>query len=391
MRDLANARLDTLLQHVAEEDRTLGAVVPPIFQTSLFVFDKPEDMRTTMFERPGGPPFHYSRVGNPTNDILERKIALLEKAEACKAFSSGMAAISAAIFHACRAGSHAVMIDTAYPPSRMFLNTLAQRYGVSHTYVDGRTVESILDAVRPETTLIYLESPSSFLFRLQDLRAVAAFARERGITTVIDNTYASPLYQNPIEMGIDIVCHSASKYLNGHSDVVAGVLCTSRERMEAIVREEVALLGAALPPFPAWLMLRGLRTLRLRVKQHEATANEVAAWLERQPWVQNVNHVGLPSHPQRALVESQMRGSTGLFSFEPTFQTQEANDAFVGALRLFRCGVSWGGHESLAVPLFVTPLDRPEGFRLVRLYCGLEDPADLIEDLDQASRAVGHG
>lgn len=383
-----DARPDTLLQHLGEEERILGAVVPPIFQTSLFVFDDPHSMWDTMQHHPGGPPFHYSRLGNPTNHIAEQKIASLEKAGACKLFASGMAAISAAIVSVCRAGSHVVMVDTAYGPSRQVMQNLLARFGVTHTLVDGRTVETVVDAIRPETSLIYLESPSSLIFRLQDLAAIAAAAKERGIATACDNTYCGALLQNPCELGVDMVVHSGTKYLNGHSDVVAGVLCTSTERMDAIVRNELALLGGALPPFPAWLLMRGLRTLRLRLAQHAGTADTLAAWLSSHPKVRQVHHVSLPDYPQRDLYLRQMRGSGGLFSFEPTFATRDEVYRFCASLKWFRIGVSWGGHESLAVPIEVHPLDWEAPRWMIRLYCGLEDPQDLIEDLERAMAQV---
>ncbi|HLK13444.1 MAG TPA: aminotransferase class I/II-fold pyridoxal phosphate-dependent enzyme, partial [Fimbriimonadaceae bacterium] len=339
---------DTLLQHLGEEQKHLGAVVPPIFQNSLFVF--PDQ---ASFTKAGADPLNnsslYSRVGNPSLDVAEKKIAMLEGAERCKLVGSGMGAITASIMSTVESGSHVVIVDGCYGPVRDLITDYLARFGVTHTFVDGTCADDVIDATRPETTLVYLESPCSLIFRLQDVRAIAAAARERGVTTIIDNTYSTPLYQSPIEMGVDIVIHSASKYIGGHSDVIAGAICTSEKLMDRILRKEISLLGSILAPFPAWLITRGLRTLKLRLKAHEAAANEVAGWMEEQEWVGRVNHVGLRSFPQRDLYIRQMRGTGGLFSFEPAKQDQDACDTFVNSLKLFQLGVSWGGFESLVV------------------------------------------
>ncbi|HZH99432.1 MAG TPA: aminotransferase class I/II-fold pyridoxal phosphate-dependent enzyme, partial [Fimbriimonadaceae bacterium] len=307
--------LDTLLQHFGEEEKILGAVTPPIFQNSLFVFDEYEGFLETMLENPGGPPHHYSRFSNPTVEVVEKKIALLERAEECKVFGSGMAAISCAMLSCLQAGSHVVAVDTCYQPVRKFLDLYLPKFGVRVTYVDGTSTEELLDEIRPETSCIYLESPSSLVFRLQDLEAIARVAREKGITTICDNSYASPLYQNPLEFGIDLVVHSATKYLAGHSDITAGVVCGSAERIDGILRNELQFFGSIIAPFPAWLLLRGLRTLKRRLKQHELSGNRLAAWLRTRPEVERVHHVSFEDHPQRDLYLKQMRGSGGLLSF----------------------------------------------------------------------------
>jgi cystathionine beta-lyase/cystathionine gamma-synthase len=376
--------LGTLLQHFAEEEKPHHAVAPPIFHTSLFVYESYAEFSKAQIETPGGPPFHYSRVGNPTLDIVERKVAMLERCDACKVFSSGMAAISVAVLSAVNTGAHIVAVDTCYGVSRFMFDDYLTKFGISTTYVDGLTPESVLDAIRPETTLVYLESPSSLVFRLQDIEAITKGCREKGVTTLFDNSYASPLYQTPAAMGVDIVVHSATKYLGGHSDITAGVVASSKERIDKLIRNEVMIFGSALAPFPAWLMLRGMRTLPLRLKHHEQSANAVAAWLERHAKIERVIHLGLDSYGQKELFCKQMRGSGGLFSFIPKNQNRDAVLGLVDRLKLFQIGVSWGGFESLAVPVLLKPLGWDEETYVVRLYCGLEEPKDLIKDLEQA-------
>lgn len=373
---------ETLLQHYAEENKPFGAVVPPIFQNSLFVFPDCESLWDAMNNHPAGPPYHYSRMANPTLDIAERKIAMLEGMESAKLFSGGMAAISTAILNVVQAGSHCVVADTCYGPVRLMFEQMLPRYGVSHTFVDGRSVAAVADAIKPETSLIYLESPSSFVFRLQDLAAIARLAGEKGIVTICDNTNATPLFQNPGRLGVDIVVHSATKYLAGHSDVTGGVVCCSRERMDSILRREVSILSSTMAPFAAWLLLRGMRTLRLRVEAHQRSAQLVAEWLSKSIEVEEVYYTGLASFPQKQLYESQMSGSTSLVTFQPKCQDPEYVKRLADAARIFQIGVSWGGFESLIVPLSVHPQDWPEARLLIRLHVGLESPIDLIRDLE---------
>ncbi|RYG35931.1 PLP-dependent transferase [bacterium] len=383
-----DAGLGTRLAHLGEENIPNGAVVPPIFQNSLFTFDTVAELMDAMIRQPNGPAHHYSRISNPTLEVAERKIADLEGAEACKVLGCGMAAIANAILSVVQSGSHVIIPDTAYYPARVFVERYLARFGVTHTYVSGMSTEEIFDAIRPETALIYLEAPTSALFRMQDIPAITKVAREKGISTIIDNTYATPLFMQPLALGVDIVCHSATKYMGGHSDVTAGAICTSNERMDRIVREEIVLMGNILHPFPAWLLTRGLRTLELRLKRHEATGNAVAGWLETRPEIERVHHISLASYPQRDLYQSLMKGSGGLFSFEPKEQSKEKVWAFCDALNLFQRGISWGGHESLVVPLLAHPADYVEAHWVIRLYTGLEEPEDLIRDIESALPAL---
>jgi len=381
--------VETLIAHYAEQPKNHGAVVHPIFQNSLFSFDTAQELMNALENEPVGPPHHYSRISNPTLDIIERKIAALEGAEACKVVGCGLAAIAASVTHFLKAGAHVIIPDTAYGPVRDLLSKFYDRFGVTMTLVSGTSVDEIRAAIRPETTLIYLESPSSALFRMQDIAEITAVAKAHGIATVIDNTYATPLLLNPIALGVDVVCHSCTKYIGGHSDVTAGAIVGSKALVHAITMREVNMFGNVLHPFSAWLLLRGLRTLPLRLSQHEKAANEIAAWVEKHPLVNQVHHISLDSYPQRELWQKYFRGSGGLFSFEPKFQTKAEVFQFCDALHYFQKGISWGGFESLVVPLHVHPQDYAEPRWVIRLFCGLENPSSLIADMDQAFATLG--
>jgi cystathionine beta-lyase len=386
----ADPELDvaTLIAHFAESPKNNGAVVHPIFQNSLFTFDSAQELIHALEQNPLGPPHHYSRLSNPTLDIIEKKLAVMEGAESCKVVGCGMAAITSAVTHFLKSGAHVIVPDTAYGPVRKLLSSFYARFGVTVTYVSGTCTEEIIDAARPETTLIYLESPTSAIFRMQDIKAVTDFARSRSIATVIDNTYATPLLLNPIALGVDVVCHSCTKYIGGHSDVTAGAIIGSKELVTQIACGEVNMFGNVLHPFSAWLLLRGLRTLPLRLKQHEAAANEIARWLQTRAEVDRVHHIALDSYPQKDLYRLMFKGSGGLFSFEPKFQSREQVFAFCDALQMFQRGISWGGFESLVVPLQVSPSDYIAPRWVIRLFCGLESVEDMRRDLERAFAAA---
>lgn len=385
--DPASLGDETLLQHLGEEDKVFGAVIPPLFQNSLFVFDTMDEFFQPITEA-NSPRYHYSRVSNPTVEVAEKKLAMLEHTDGCKLFGSGMGAISAAILHCVKAGSHIVMVDTAYGPARQFASTYLARFGVTTTFVEGTNTEEVIEAIQPETSLVYLETPSSLLFRVQDIPAITEECKKRGVLTAIDNTYCTPLLMRPAELGVDLVIHSATKYLGGHSDLTAGAICANAEHIESISRNEIELLGAMLHPFSAWLLVRGLRTLPLRLKRNAETANTIASWLDEQPEIETVHHIGLPSHPSYVLAHKLMKGPGGLFSFTPKTNDAEKVKGFVDHLKLFGRGVSWGGFESLALAISVKPLDFPDKRWIVRIFCGLEDPQDLLADIQDAIQAL---
>jgi cystathionine beta-lyase len=386
-RDDAMPDFETLCAHWGE-DRTKnrGAVIPPIYQNSLFTFP---DCATWMGPRgPEEDHYYYTRHSNPTTEVAETKIAALEDGDRARCFGSGMAAIAAAILACVKAGDHVIAPRTVYGPTRQFLESYLPRFQVTTTLVDGCDPQEWADALRPNTTLLYLESPSSVVMKQQDLEAVAAIAKAHGAATICDNSWASPYFQNPLRWGIDLVVHSATKYLGGHSDIVAGVVIGGGERMERLITEEGQLIGGILDPFAAWLLIRGLRTLPIRMERHQQNAMRIALALQAHPAVAAVYYPGLPSYPQGDLTCKQLRGTSGLFSFELKQQGREATHAFADALRYFGLGCSWGGFESLVVPTVMPAhaVGATDGKShwVVRLHIGLESADDLWDDLESA-------
>jgi len=386
-----STRPDTIATHAGDDPFLfLGAAAPPIVQTSTFVFETYEALEEA-FAHPESHAI-YTRGNNPTVRVAEEKIAALEGAEACRLFGSGMAAISAAILTGLEAGDHVISIKTVYGPAKNFMTTYLPRFGIETTFVDGTDVAQFEAAVRPNTRLIYLESPSTMVFKLQDLKAIADLARARGIRTAVDNSYCTMLLQRPLDLGIDLSVYSATKFLNGHSDVVAGAVVGSREAV-ARLNVEHSLLGGIIGPFEAWLIARGLRTMPIRMRQHQRSAQTVAEFLDAHSRVRVVHYPGLPTHPQQDLIKRQMLGASSLLSFEIDTKDVAVLKRFANAVRYFGIGVSWGGHESLLVLSTVgqqagavtESWQRPG---VVRLHVGLEDPADLVADLDQALRGL---
>lgn len=387
----------TILNHdKIDFDGQHGAVVTPIFQNSLFGFES-WDSIDKAFENPQEA-YIYSRLHNPTSRIAEKKLADLAGAEDAKLTSSGMSAISAAILHFVKAGDHIVTVKNIYGPANVFIHDyLKEKCGITASFVNGKSVKNIAKAIKSNTTLIYLESPTSMTFDLQDLSAIAELAKKKGIKTIIDNTYSSPLFQKPLALGIDMEVHSASKYLSGHSDVVAGLILGKKSDLASILTKEHALLGGKMAPFESWLILRSLRTLHIRMKSLMKSSLKVAKWLEGQTLVSKVNYPGLKSHHQFELVTKQMSGYGCLLSFELKTTEIEKIKKFVNSLTLFHLGVSWGGHESLVyAPIisYAKELD-PTQFKemgikpgLIRISIGLEDPKDLIKDLKKALKLL---
>ncbi len=373
-----------MIQHLGEEKQASGPVVPPIVQTSLFVHQDLDTFWGTMFDHDVTKPnYIYSRVGNPNLTVAEKKIAALEGTEAAILFASGMAAISAAILSSVATGGHIVYVDTCYGPTKHFIEEYLPRFGITGTPVKGDSNEEVFNSVRENTQVLYLESPSSLVFRLQDIEALCHFAKSREIVTILDNSYSSPINQQPASFGVDLVCHSATKFISGHSDVVAGVVCGTKARMQRIMEQEGQWLGALLPPFPAWLLLRGLRTLPLRMEASQKCGESLFKFLQSRSEVESIMHVGDPDFPQGDLRSKQMTGTTSLLSFRPKVQDVDKIKAFIHDLELFQIGVSWGGFESLAIPIPLTPGDPPTNW-IIRLYGGLEDPVDLCAALDKA-------
>lgn len=375
-----------IINHLGEDrEKYYNSVTPPVFQTSNFAFPDVESLKKSLVDEKSS--LLYSRGNNPTIDILCKKIAALEGTDESLAFASGMAAISAAVISFVNSGDHIITVRNNYSWTNTLMSKFLPRFGVNTTFVDGRDPENFARAIQNNTRIIYLESPNSLTFELQDIEAIARIARNAGITTLIDNSYSSPLTQSPAIMGIDIVLHSASKYLGGHSDIVAGMVCGSAENIKKIFHNEFLGLGGVISPFNAWLMLRGLRTLQARIDRISATTARVLEYLGNEPLVSEVLHPLSIRHPQHELAARQMLKPTGLFSVRLAFSEKSKIERFVNSLKQFIIGVSWGGHESLVFPAMAFDDSRTrEGYsnNLVRFYVGLDDPECLISDLRQA-------
>ena len=367
-------------------------VVPPIYQTSLFTFPSYEEMERSVSGQ--APRSTYSRGNNPTVAAFEEKVAALEGVPAARATASGMAAISVAVISQLRAGDRVVCVRDVYPDAYKLLVQLLSRFGVQVDFVDGSDTDAFVAAL-PGARLAYLESPTSLTFQLQDLEAITAAARQHGVTTILDNSWATPLHQQPHRHGVDLVVHSASKYLGGHSDVVAGIVTGQPAHISAMNALEYSVLGGKLSPLEGFLLLRGLRTLPLRMARQGASGIEVATWLRNQPQVLSVNHPALATGVQAERFARYFRGASSLFSFLLDAAPPQIR-AFTDALKLFQLGVSWGGYESLVYPAAIG-YSSPPGpnaqrdfgvpTNLIRLHVGLEDPVDLINDLKQALSA----
>ena len=386
--------LSHILNHLGEDrERYFGAVAPPIVQSSIFAFPTVAAMRDGFRDELG---HHvYTRGNNPTVAILRKKVAALEGAEDCLMFGSGAAAVSAGAIACVAGGDHVVCVARPYSWTRAVLQDLLGRFGVTTSFVDGTDVANFESALTDRTRLIVLESPNSMTFEQQDLAAVAKLATSRGIRTLCDNSHATPLNQSPIALGIELVAHSATKYLNGHSDVVAGALCGSATLIREVFRGPYMTLGAMLAPHDAWLLIRGLRTLPIRMQRVAATTLRVLAFLEAHPRVRRVYSPQASGNAQLGLTGRQLHGASGLLTIELDAPDVAAVERFCNGLRRFLMTVSWGGYESLAFPVCAVfaadaPLHPRTGLPLsmVRLSIGLEEADVLIADLQQALALV---
>ena len=372
---------------VAHDDgNAFEAVVPPIVQTSLFTFSSYDEMVASYRGEKVRP--IYTRGLNPTVRAFEETLAKLEGAEDALGFASGMSAISSTVLSFVEPGDRIVAVRHVYPDAFRLFGTLLKRMRVEVTYVDGRDEEQVAKAL-PGAKLFYMESPTSWVMEAHDVGALAALARRHGVVSVIDNSWASPVFQQPLSLGVDLVLHSASKYLGGHSDVVAGVVAGSKELIGRIRAEAYPYLGGKLSPFDAWLLVRGMRTLPIRMKAHEAAALTIAKRLQDLDVVEKVCHPALANR-----LPAGLNGTSGLFSF--VFREGVDVRRFTDHLKLFKLGVSWGGHESLIVPAEVVLQQKAQpnsahafgiDARSVRLHVGLEGTEALWNDLEAAIAA----
>lgn len=364
-----------------EREQYYNAVAPPIFQTSNFAFKSVAEFRKATKNELES--HLYSRGNNPTTEILRKKIAALEGTDDCLLFSSGVAAISAAIMHCVKSGDHVICIESPYSWTEYLLKNILPGYGITTTFVDGKSTKAIEVAIQDNTKLIFLESPNTFWFDLQDIEAICKIAKSKNIITAIDNSYCTPLYQQPHALGVDLICHTATKYLSGHSDVLAGVICGNKTLIESIFKNEFMTYGAVLAPNDAWLFLRGLRTLPLRLEKSVSNAEKLIAWLEQHPKVEKIIYPYNKNHPQFELAQKQMQRGGGLFAVLFKTNDQLKIEAFCDNLKRFLLAVSWGGYESLVFPACIKAGDTyPVNF--VRIYAGLEEADVLIADIEQA-------
>ncbi len=371
------------------EDRAqyMQSVTPPIFQTAMFASKTVAEMRE-LLRREAELPF-YTRGNNPTSDILRQKVAALEQAEDALIFASGSAAIAAAVMAQVEAGDHIVCVRKPYSWTNKLMTVFLPRFDITATLIDGTDPENYRRAIQPNTKVLYLESPNSWTFELQDIEAVVKIAQENDLMTIMDNSYATPIFQQPIPMGVDITVHSATKYMAGHSDTVAGVLCGSKAMIRKIFASEFMTLGGIISPMNAWLLLRGLRTLPVRMERVSQTTQKLVQYLEEHPRIERVYYPHSPSHPQYALAQKQMKQGSGMFSIQVKADTMEKVEAFCNRLQRFLLAVSWGGYESLIFPactlyaseIYKSP-DLP--WNMVRVSVGMEEAEVLREDFEQA-------
>ncbi len=383
---------NTKLVHAGIPDDAHGSVVTPIYQTSTFAFRDAQQGANRFAGTEGG--YIYTRIGNPTTVALEENVAQLENGFGATAMASGMGAVSTVYLALLSGGDHIVSTDSVYGPSRGLMEKHMSRFGVTSSYVDTSDLANLRGAMRPNTKVVYIESPSNPAMSVTDLAAAAEIAHAAGALLVVDNTFASPHLQKPLDLGADLVLHSVTKFINGHADVVGGIVVSKTEALHKQIRAMLINLGANMDPHQAYLVSRGLKTLALRVERAEQSARLVAPWLEARPEVAWVRYIGLPSHPQHALAGRQMTGYGSMIAFELKGGT-EAGRIVMDSVKLAGLAVSLGGVETLiSHPASMTHAGMARENRLaagitdglVRLSIGIEDVADILADLDQALR-----
>ncbi len=393
---MRHARLQTLAVHAGEDpDPVTGAAAPNLVMSTTFVVDEPVPF--SALDQKGETPFFYTRWDNPTVRQLSTKLAALEGAEAGEVFASGMAATAALMLGTLSTGDHLVLSDTLYAGIAELVRHTLSRLGISATFVDSSNVESLNDAMHPNTRLVWVETPANPILRLTDIRAVADVAHTHGAELAVDSTFATPVATRPIELGADYVVHSLTKYIGGHGDALGGAVLGREEPLRKLNTEATIHYGGALSPFNAWLIMRGTATLPLRMRAHEAGAFALAHWLEAHPAVSRVVYPGLESHPQHDLARRQMESFSGMLTFQLSKGAEEVAERMRKGLGVFHYAVSLGHHRSLIYWLGTEDLMASSyhltgrqlasyrsmaGDGIFRTSVGLEDPADLIEDLE---------
>lgn len=370
-----------------------GALSVPIYNASTFAFEDAEEGRAIHnYEKHG---YFYSRLGNPTQEALEKAVAELENGESAIAFASGMAAISAAVLSLVKTGEHIVALDSMYSTSALFFQMLTENFGIDVTFIDATDSANYEKAIRPETRLFWIETPSNPRLNITDISAVTNIAKQNKMLTVADNTFASPFNQNPIDLGVDLVMHSATKYLGGHSDLSAGILVGNKGITEKVYKHGVKLLGGGISPNTAWLVLRGIKTLALRMKQHNENASAIAYMLNLHPKVKEVFYPNLENHKNHEIAKRQMKGFGGMVSFD--VGSIEEGKCLINNTKICSIATSLGGvetifqHSASMTHAMLSKVEREKAGisdGLIRLSVGIEDKEDLIADLEQALEKV---
>lgn len=380
---------ETILTHSGRaSDEHLGFVNVPVFRGSTILFKTLDELQD--YKRP----HRYGRNDNPTTNALCQLVSELEGAAGTVICPSGLSAISTALLSVVSAGDDVLITDSAYEPTRTFSSEGLGRFGVTARYYDPRIGAGIASLIQDNTRAIFVETPGSLTFEMQDLPAIVAAARERNVTVIVDNSWASPLHHSPLRLGADMVMHAATKMFVGHSDAMVGTV-SANEKTWTRLRRTHRILGVAVSPDDSYLTLRGMRTLALRMKEHSRASVAFAAWLEQQPGVAKVYHPALPSHPDHAIFERDFTGSGSLFAFRLAGRPREALAAMVNGFQLFGMGYSWGGYESLCLPFdpgnIRTAVPWTEGGQMFRVHVGLEALDDLKADMTAALERYSRG
>ena len=392
--DLKDSGFNTKMVHAGANRDEFGSANVPIYQTSTFSFRNAKEGAGRSYGKEKG--YIYTRIANPTIKALEDNIAELEKGYGGIATSSGMGAVSTAYLAFLGQGAHMISTASVYGPARVINETHFSRFGVESSYVDTSNPGNIIKAIRPNTRLLYIETPSNPTMQLTDIKACAKIAREHNIVLVVDNTFSSPYLQQPLELGADVVLHSVTKFINGHADIVGGILVPKTEELYKKLRNVMVNIGFNMDPHQAFMVLRGVKTLSLRIEKAQPSAMIIAEWLEKNPKVEWVKYPGLPSHPQIELAKEQMHGFGSMISFELKGGLK-AGETLMDNMKLALLAVSLGGVETLIQhPASMTHSGLPREERisagitdgLVRLSIGIEDTKDILLDLEQAFEKV---
>ena len=382
---------EDIINHLGENRQDyFNAAIPPIFSNSNFLFTRIKDMRNAMINSNNIP--FYTRGNNPTTRIFEKKIAALEKTESALAFSTGMGAISTAIFSQIKSGEHIISVKRPYTGTDKFMREILPKYDIKVSFVDGSSIKNIEKKIKKNTRIIYLESPNSWTYDMQDLEVISKIAKKNKVITIIDNSYASPINCNPSDWGIDMIIHSATKYIGGHANAMGGIICSSKKIIDKIYREEFKLIGSTISPFNSWLLINGLRTLKIRMKYISESTPKVVKYLESHSKIEKVIYPNSKNFYQIKLSKKYLKKPCGQFSIILKTINESKIEKFCDSLKYFHMAASWGGHESLIFPELARYNNESKYYsktdllskNYIRFYIGLEETNLLIKDLEKS-------